>query len=102
MRKGRLLAGTDFTKALFAIPPTMAGLVAIPTLGGCAVGGWLTGAISADGSTDIGKERVESFSDAIRVQSWDGRGGVGSQGRGPRGSGRLFPGVCADGGQVRE
>ena len=62
----------------------MAGLVAIPTLGGCAVGGWLTGAISADGSTDIGKKRGESFSDAIRNQSLNRGGVIGSEGRGSR------------------
>ncbi len=84
MRKGGLLAGTDVTKALFAISPTMAGFVAIPTLGGCAVGGWLTGAISADVSTDIGKERGKSFSDAVRNQSLDGRGVIGTEGIGPR------------------
>ncbi len=49
----------------------MAGVVAIPTLGGCAVGGWLTEAISADVSTDVGKERGKSFRDAIRNQSLD-------------------------------
>ncbi len=67
MRKNGLLAGTYVAKALFAISPTLAGFVAIPTLVECAVGGWLTGDISADVSTDVGKERGKGFSNVMRV-----------------------------------
>ncbi len=66
MRKSGLLVGTYVMKALFAILPTMAGFVAILTLGGCVVGGLLTGAISADVSTDVGKERGKCFNNVIR------------------------------------
>ncbi len=100
MSKSGVLAGTDVTKALFAIAPTMAGFVVIPTLGGCAVGGWLTGAIFADVSTDLGKERGKSFSDAIRNHSLDGRGVIGSEGRGPRVSSGFFLGFFVEGALV--
>ncbi len=40
-RGNGLLAGTNIAESLLAIPPPMAGLVAIPTLEGCAVGGLL-------------------------------------------------------------
>ncbi len=100
IRDSGLLVGTDVAKTLLAISPTMAGFVTMPTLGGGAVGGWVTGSISAGRTSCVGKKRGKGLSNTIRNHVLDGRGVVGSKYRGPRVSGGFFLGFLLEGALV--
>jgi hypothetical protein len=79
MRVSGLLPGTKVSESLLAVPPTMSGLITIPTFEGGAVNGGGVVRISAGGASYVGKESGESFGHAVRDQRLDGSGLLGSE-----------------------
>ncbi len=90
-----LLASANISKSLFAIPPPMAGLVAIPTIEGDAVSVWLSVWISAGGASRVGKECGEGLSKTVRDQSLDGSSVFGGESRRTGMSGGVLLGLLA-------